>query len=220
MRRAGALAALLLVGGCWDFDGLTQLYHPDAATHTDLARPLDLAVVDRAAIDMSVADLTVDDLSMPDLVTVVDATTVDQTIPPDLSICHPPTLPATASAGELSIKLSGAQINGGSNFAHVAPSGQFTFSANFYLADPTCPSCDDQIIVGFAPSSPLDCLYDGSPANGVSGSGSVMLNAPSTPGTYVIRFHYGQAIGCDLTWWNINSMPPTSAQNIAAICVP
>lgn len=139
--------------------------------------------------------------------------------PPDLATaCDPPMLAGTVTGPSLGITLSNVHVNGGGNFAHVAPGAKFNLAATWSIQDSGC--CVDQIIVGVAPDSPQACLFDAFvPANGASGTTVVVLTAPVVEGTYTVRFHYGQAVSCDLGWWGINGKP-TAMEDIAAICVP
>ncbi len=139
--------------------------------------------------------------------------------PPDLApMCAPPSLAASVTGPALGITLSNVRLNGGGNVAHVAPGAKLNLAATWSIQDSGC--CVDQIIVGIAPDSPQACLFDGFvPANGAAGDSIVTLTAPSAPGTYTVRFHYGQANGCDLGWWGVNGAP-TEMVDVAAICVP
>ncbi len=168
---------------------------------------------------MSIADLAGADptSSSPDL----SVSPPDLTLPPDLTMCNPPSLNSTVGPGpNLAITLSNVKIDGGGNFAHVAAGAPFTVSADYSITDSGGNNID-QIIVGIAPSDPQDCLFNGNVHNQTrTGNGTANLTAPTTPGTYTLRFHYGQATACDPTgWWAINGAP-TSAEDFAAICVP
>lgn len=145
----------------------------------------------------------------------------DLAIPRDLSTCSPPSLPSTVGPGpNLAITLSNVKVNGGGNFAHVNAGAMFNVSADYSITD-SGGNPIDQIIIGIAPSNPQACLFNAVVHNTtITGNGTVSLTAPTTPGTYTLRFHYGQANSCDPTgWWTINGAP-TSAEDFAAICVP
>lgn len=141
--------------------------------------------------------------------------------PPDMTTCIPPSLMSTVGPGpNLSITLSNVKLDGGSSFAHVAAGATFTLQADYSITDGG--NNIDQILVGIgSPSSTaMDCLFNGNVNHTtVSSSNSITLTAPTTPGTYVMRFHYGQDTSCKLGWWTINGAP-TSATNFAAFCVP
>jgi hypothetical protein len=96
----------------------------------------------------------------------------------------------------------------------------FNVSANYSITD-SGGNPIDQIIIGIAPNDPQACLFDAVVHNAtLTGNATVSLTAPTTPGTYTLRFHYGQARSCDPSgWWAINGAP-TSAEDFAAICVP
>ena len=145
----------------------------------------------------------------------------DLAMPRDLSMCNPPAIGNSVGPGpNLAITLSNVKVSGGGKVAHVAAGATFTVSASYSISDSGGNNID-QIIVGIAPNSPQDCLFDGNVHNKtITGSGTATLTAPTTPGTYTLRFHYGQAKSCDpVNWWPINGAP-TSAQDFAAICVP
>lgn len=145
----------------------------------------------------------------------------DLAIPRDLSTCSPPSLKPTVGPGpNLAITLSNVKINGVGNFAHVGAGAMFNVSANYSISD-SGGNPIDQIIIGIAPSDPQACLFDAVVHNTtITGNATVALTAPTTPGTYTLRYHYGQARSCDPSgWWAINGAP-TSAEDFAAICVP
>lgn len=191
--------------------------------------PLNGSDVDLASAPSSGGDLAMSlpDLDAPDLASMTPADLsllpppADLALPSDLSSCNPPPLKPTVGPGpNLAITLSNVQVNGGGSFAHVAAGATFTVSADYSITDSGGNNID-QIIVGLAPSDPQACLFDGNVHNQTrSGNGTATLTAPTTPGTYTLRFHYGQARSCDPSgWWAINGAP-TSAQDFAAICVP
>jgi hypothetical protein len=111
--------------------------------------------------------------------------------------------------GNFSYQISNVSINGSTAPSTTLAAGQtFQLSLNYFAKD-TCAGCIDQIIVGYVssdpsvPQQPLKCVYNGSPGStGISGSSSVSLQAPTQPGTYTLRVHYGQAYSCDLSWWS------------------
>jgi hypothetical protein len=189
--------------------------------------PLTNDDVDLAGAPSSDGDVA---MSLPDLDAADLASTApadlslpppDLAVPRDLSSCNPPPLAPTVGPGpNLAITLSNVAVNGGGNVAHVAAGATFTVSADYSITDSGGNNID-QIIVGVAPSDPQACLFDGNVHNQTrTGNGTATLTAPTTPGTYTIRFHYGQAQSCDPQgWWAINGAP-TSAQDFAAICVP
>jgi hypothetical protein len=76
----------------------------------------------------------------------------------------------------------------------------------------------DQILIGFQ-TGPLGCVFDGIPSGaGTSGTGSLNITAPTTPGVYYFRFRYAQASSCDTNWWTVDATP-NDAHNIAVITV-
>jgi len=167
------------------------------------------------AMSTSMPDLAMS--SMPDLATPIP----DLAMPRDMTMCIPPSIGNSVGPGpNLGITLSNVKINGGGKFAHIAAGAQFMLTADYSITDNGGNNID-QIIVGIAPNNPQDCLFDGNVHNETrTGNGQVTLRAPATPGTYTVRFHYGQANSCDPSgWWAINGAP-SSAQDFAAICVP
>lgn len=147
-----------------------------------------------------------------------------------------PAIPATVTWGDPNVlyyEISDVKVNGGGNVYEGLRAGQpFTLSMNQFIKNPACPGCIDQILVGVAacgsddpdacagsPNMPATCAYNGSPGSaGLSRSAAMGLIAPSQPGLYFIRHHYGQAFSCNLGWWDIGGKP-TAAANIAAIYV-
>jgi hypothetical protein len=138
--------------------------------------------------------------------------------PPDTAgPCQPPHALSATASGPLNIMLGNMQLNGGTQIADVAAGATFTFSADYAINDTACRTCRDQIIVGIAPEDPQGCLYSGGARS--SGHGQVSMTAPSTPGTYTIRFRYAQANSCDaMGWWDVDA-PPGPDADIAVICV-
>jgi hypothetical protein len=63
-------------------------------------------------------------------------------------------------------------------------------------------------------------LFDATVAPGTTkGTNTITLTAPTTPGVYTLRFHYGQAFSCDLSWWTVNGAPSADT-DFASFCVP
>jgi len=213
LLRATALLILPWAGCEFRLSGLPLTSDVDLATPS-VGGDVDLA--------MSLFDLdpgTPGDLAMS---TPIDmAMPRDLATPRDMTMCNPPGIGLSVGPGpNLAIKLSSVKINNGGNVAHVAAGASFTVTADYSISD-SGGNNRDQIIVGLAPNSPQDCLFDANVHNETrTGNGSATLTAPTTPGTYTLRFHYGQAFSCDPSgWWAINGAP-SSAQDFAAICVP
>jgi len=215
MWRSCALGALLLgVLGCeFHVTGL-----PIGGGAPDLATPA-----------VAPPDLAAPVVEPPDLADRADLAALPGPTPdlapagsPDLALvdqggCLPPSLQESVGPGpNLGIVLSKVKLNGGTNFATVAPGASFTLRADYELKDNGC--CVDQIIVGTA-TTPQACLFDGKVFfPGSSGNRDVTLTAPTAPGLYTLRFHYGQAFKCDLGWWTVQGAP-TSSVDFAALCV-
>jgi hypothetical protein len=179
--------------------------------------PADLAMSGGAHdLAMSLApDLT--SASAPDLAMSV----ADLAVAPDLApACIPPSIGSTVGPGpNLAITLKNVKLNNGSNFTHVAAGATFTVKADYSLTDGG--NNVDQILIGIGvPSTALACLFDATvTGGGAHGNATVTLTAPTTPGTYTLRFHYGQDYSCNLSWWTVNGAP-TSDTDFAAFCVP
>lgn len=128
--------------------------------------------------------------------------------------------PITLGATDGPVTIIGAEILGvHSNQAHVPPGASFGIHFLYTIVDVGCPSCIDQIQVGFADSTPTTCAFNGNPGpRGHSGeSRSLTLVAPTTPGTYYIAFDRSQDFSCPTSaWWNGTPQPN---QYIAAITV-
>ncbi|WP_224371083.1 hypothetical protein [Hyalangium versicolor] len=110
--------------------------------------------------------------------------------------------------------LSNVSINGSIIPSATVPAGQnFLLDLDYSVQDTNCPGCYDQIIVGLVssdpavPQQPLACVYDGMPMSGDSGHSQLSLPAPTQPGTYTLRVHYGQDISCNTAWWTVNGTP-------------
>jgi hypothetical protein len=131
------------------------------------------------------------------------------------------------------VTISAVNVNGtGTNQATVTPGSSFSLSFNFsiFQDNTDCPGCIDQIEIGFNTGLPTLCVYDGIPPlapGAATGSPSIMLTAPSTPGDYYIVFDRAQHFSCALalghaatngSWWNIGA-PPVTRNFFAAIRV-
>ncbi|MGH9530380.1 MAG: putative Ig domain-containing protein [Terriglobales bacterium] len=88
--------------------------------------------------------------------------------------------------------------------------------------DPSCPSCIDQIEIGLnTEASPQACAYSGIPplSPGVSGSASITINVPNTPGRYYIGMDRSEDYSCLQStpyWW---SGPPPASRYIGVVDV-
>ncbi len=127
--------------------------------------------------------------------------------------------PIPTNPSFLGVTLSNVKINGGSNTAYVAPGSTFSLSMDYSIVDPGCPGCIDEIQIGFSTSDPVACAYTGVPgAAGVSGSATLTLTAPGTPGVYYLGFDRAQHFSCAQAlasgWW---SGAPGSSRYIASV---
>lgn len=129
-------------------------------------------------------------------------------------------LPVSSSDSGIPITINSVSIKGGGNAINVAKGEQVLVDVGFTITQHVdCPYCVDQILVGLAPNSPAGCVYDGVPSSsGTTGSGTVTITAPTTPGLYFLRHRYAQDYSCNLTWWTQDSTPDAS-KNIGVINV-
>jgi hypothetical protein len=126
------------------------------------------------------------------------------------------------SASEWTVSITATSINGGANVAVLAPGATFSLQVDYTIADCTCPTCLDQIEIGFVPGNGYAaCSYDGQPGCATTtGRHTSTLTAPATAGRYAVAFDRGQDWSCQYqghtAWWN--GVPP-SEHTIAAVCV-
>src|SRR5206468_9112345 len=86
----------------------------------------------------------------------------------------------------------------------VLPGSSVPVTFNYFIIEsPSCPGCIDQIQVGLSGGLPQGCVYDGQPgaANGVTGSASINLVAPTAPGTYYIGLSRSEQFSCLTNNW-------------------
>jgi CSLREA domain-containing protein len=126
-----------------------------------------------------------------------------------------------ASPGFAGVTISDVRINEGSNIAFVSPGSTFSVSMDYSIVDPGCPGCIDEIEIGFSTGNPFTCIYTGIPgAGGASGSATIEVTAPSTPGVYFLGFDRAQHYSCgqalETGWWN---GAPDSSRLIANVIV-
>jgi CSLREA domain-containing protein len=117
------------------------------------------------------------------------------------------------------VTISNVKINGGSNTEFVSPGSTFSLSMDYSIVDTACPGCIDQIEIGYSTSDPFTCIYDDVPGPvGESGSATINVTAPSTPGVYYLGFdraqHYSCAQALAVGWWND---PPDPNRYIASV---
>src|SRR5260221_10286466 len=126
-----------------------------------------------------------------------------------------PTSPSFAG-----VTISNVRINSGSSTGFVAPGSIFRLSMDYSIVDTGCPGCIDEIEIGFSTASaPFTCVYTGIPGvAGTSGSTTIDVTAPSTPGIYYLGFDRAQHFSCDQAlasgWW---SGAPDPSRYIASI---
>ena len=126
-----------------------------------------------------------------------------------------------ASPGFAGVTISNVRISEGSNIAFVSPGSTFSVSMDYSIVDPGCPGCIDEIEIGFSTGNPFTCIYTGIPgAAGASGSATIEVTAPSTPGVYFLGFDRAQHFSCgealEAGWW---SGAPDTSRFIANVIV-
>src|SRR5690349_13036074 len=85
------------------------------------------------------------------------------------------------------VTISNVRINGGGSSTFLAPGSTFTLSLDYSIVDAGCPGCIDEIEIGFSTGAPFSCIYYGIPGVvGTSGSASIEVTVPSTPGIYYL----------------------------------
>ena len=98
-------------------------------------------------------------------------------------------------------------LNGGGTSLNVCPGDEFELELDFSVWNrSTCPGCIAQIVIGIGDTA-VDCVYDGVPGvfPGVSGPTTMTLTAPTTPGTYPIRWENFLEFGCANALGNFSS---------------
>ena len=93
--------------------------------------------------------------------------------------------------------VSGTGVTSGT---HVAPGAQTTLTANFQFSPVSgCPGCIGQVVVGIVGQADAQgCLFNGGiTGNGRTGTGTVTLTAPTTPGIYLIGVRDELQVACN-----------------------
>ena len=124
----------------------------------------------------------------------------------------------------LGVTLSNVRINGGGNTGFVSPGSSFSVSLDYSIVDADCPACIDQIQIGFSTGDPLACAYDGIPSTGgATGSATLNLTAPATPGVYYLGFDRAQHFSCAQAlangWWTGTPDPTRYIASVATVLV-
>jgi hypothetical protein len=112
-------------------------------------------------------------------------------------------------------------LDGTSPVVVVSPGASLAGGAKYQAWVSTgCPLCRQQIVYGIE-STPAGCLYDYSPSTwpGQSGTGTIALTAPSTPGTYKVRVAFALQLSCSdaLTTANPLGVEPTTEVGIIVV---
>lgn len=116
------------------------------------------------------------------------------------------------------IKVGPVSGNGVNSGTHVAPGGTTTLTANFQFSPfPGCPGCIGQVVVGIVgQANAQGCLFNGGlGSGGVTGTGTVTLTAPTTPGIYFVGVRDALQVDCNAAALNGG----TYGANIASLTV-
>ncbi len=112
---------------------------------------------------------------------------------------HALTLNANASLeSDYGWIVDGVDLGGGSPVIVTSPGAAITGSAAYRAwVSPACPLCAMQLVYGLE-SDAAGCFYDDSPSTyaGASGTSSIALTAPTTPGTYTLNVTFTLQYAC------------------------
>jgi hypothetical protein len=122
--------------------------------------------------------------------------------------------------------LSNTKLGGtSSNLYVVAPNTQISLVSDYSIYDCICPTCIDQVQVGFATNATYSehpkCLFSGTLNTNCTvpktGTTTVSIKAPAQPGVvYDVVFGRAQATSCGGDWWP--GMPAPNS-TVAKVCV-
>lgn len=123
------------------------------------------------------------------------------------------------------VTLSGIDVATQGQLIVATPGQVLAVTATFSIIDCQCAGCIDQIEIGFIPGGKDTCLYSGNPAgNGnclipTVGAQTRNVTAPTTAGTYDLRFNRGNDNSCQANgvWWD--NSPPGTGNTFAKLCV-
>jgi len=124
---------------------------------------------------------------------------------------------ATSNPGAIAAASNVLEIESGG----TSPN-QVTVSFNYSIVNSGCPGCVDQIQVGLnSEASPQVCAYSGVPfpPTPVTGSPSITINVPNTPGRYYISTDVSEDYGCQYSspYWANGT--PSAPQYIGVVDV-
>ena len=97
--------------------------------------------------------------------------------------------------------------------ASVYPGSVVKMDVHYQIADPTCPTCRGHMLIGVGGDAYqlVGCVYDSVPGPaGITGTGSVVFNAPAERSVYGLDFHYVRGSSCTATSWTYDGSDPTS----------
>lgn len=127
----------------------------------------------------------------------------------------------TTNTTDYTTALTNIKFNGKVLQAVVSSGQPVTLTLNYQVWNATaCPNCVNQVVVGINATA-ADCAYDGIPglSPGVTGSKTMTLTAPTTPGTYEVRYKTILDFTCTAAKAGYNASPPGTHNAIGTIVV-
>ena len=181
------------------------------------------SIVKDAPIDVAIADAPIDELPCAD----TDGDGVCNALDTWPCGAEPEDLPSMLTFEEvqgndhLTIVLTNPTLDNVRKLV-VSPDTNVRLRSDWSIIDCVCPGCIDQIEVGFVPQGRAGCIYsanpqlDGNCLVPTTGTASMFVKAPSTPGAYTLRFRVGQNFTCgtQTTWYGSEPPPSTSAVHL------
>ena len=125
-----------------------------------------------------------------------------ETLPPTLTPTHTPsptwTPTPTTSFIAADVVVTNLNLNNSGNSLTISPGSEIIGTLNYEVWSQTnCPGCEIQIVIGINGDA-QDCAYHDKPGiyPGEAGNGDFRLTAPTTPGTYEIRYQMTFELSC------------------------
>jgi len=111
------------------------------------------------------------------------------------------------------VRIQSVHLNGGDSERNVLPGTLVTVTLHLSFKDSVCPTCREQIQVGFANQAPDQCVFDGATGTGgVKETVTFQETAAAVTGSYFLAFDRAFDTGCLATnpdWWNGPPDPDT-----------
>ena len=214
MRRLFLLSLVVAAGGC--------AFTPSGETAGDDDVTPDAASVTSDAGGGDAVPQSIDAPACPD----TDGDGMCNSVDPWPCGTTAPTISSVVMTGnDVWGAISNVSIGGAGNTAIAQPGMQLSYSLTWSLRDSDflCMNCRDQIEVGIVAGSRQRCVYDNDPPQNQmqSGSATITMTAPTTPGVYSLRFQLARDFGCEAfgrTGWWIGE--PAADKTFGVICVP